>query len=280
MHLCCDLANCSAVLVPSSGSGASLGSLSAGDDSVVLSTRRDSVTGAPVLDWPAPDLPLCDRCGHDCSATLVVTPAEHATCPLCGFSPLSEFYSEVDARDHGGGGRCLMCGCVQTPLHTQCLSCGGVVLDTHTEYYGAFGGYRSRELLVAIGRSLGALVPPSVFHDLLLHGGLDSWEARPIVSSYVRHCRGRFGFARGCSLAYLVAVGYSLGFPSDVVAVIMGHGGLDAACARAVATLVDYRRVRVDRRERARVLGVGVGAHYPPAEAAMATDGVAGSDAP
>ena len=39
------------------------------------------------------------------------------------------------------GGRCLMCGCVQTPLHTQCLSCGGVVLDAHTEYYGAFGGY-------------------------------------------------------------------------------------------------------------------------------------------
>ena len=73
------------------------------------------------------------------------------------------------------------------------------------------------------------------------YGGLDSLEARPIVSSYVLHCRGRFGFARGCSLAYLVAVGYSLGFPGDVVAVIMGHGGLDAACARAVATLVDYR---------------------------------------
>ena len=233
-----------------------------------------------MLSWPAPDLPRCDRCGHDCSVTLATTPAEHAACPLCGFSPLSQFYSEADAYDSGAGGRCLMCGGVQTPLAPQCLGCGGLVLAAHTEYYGAFGGYRSRELLVAIGRSLGALVPPSVFHDLLLHGGLDSWEARPIVASYVRHCRGRFGFARGCSIAYLVAVGYSLGLPSDVVAIVMGHGGLDARSARDVAVLVDYRRVRVACRARARALGEGFGGHYPPAGAMMADDGAAGAGAP
>ena len=210
LHLCCELALCSVAPGPSSDGGASLDSVLGGADSGVLCSTRD-LEGAPLLHWPAPDLPRCDRCGHDCSVTLATTPAEYATCPLCGFFPLSDFYSEVDAYDSGDGGRCLMCGCVQTPLAPQCLGCGGLVLAAHTEYYGAFGGYRSRELLVAIGRSLGALVPPSVFHDLLLYGGLDSWEAKPIVASYVRHCRGRFGFARGCSIAYLVAVGYSLG---------------------------------------------------------------------
>ena len=51
---------------------------------------------------------------------------------------------------------------------SECVGCGGIVLPDGTEYHFAFGGFRSRELLVAIGRSLA--LPRRAYLSVLVAG--------------------------------------------------------------------------------------------------------------
>ena len=145
-------------------------------------TVAPSTIGA--FSWPEPALPACDRCGLDCSAELAHLPASEAGCPRCGWGPLAAFYSEIDAYDEGTGGRCVGCGHVQDPQASQCLSCGALVLPAHTDYYYAFGGFCSRELLVAIGRTLA--LPAGAFAAVLRGGGLEDADADLVALAYGR----------------------------------------------------------------------------------------------
>ena len=161
--------------------------------------------------WPTPDLPRCDRCGLDCSALLLLRPPEHAECPRCSWFPLSDFYSEADAYDHGDGGRCVACGHAQTPLAPQCVGCGGLVLGADTDHYLFFGRFHSRELLVAMGRSLA--LPWRAFAAVLRGGGLQCADAEIVAR------------------AYAMQVGVGRYFPPSALVVAAAHTFAAAATA-------------------------------------------------
>ena len=203
-------------------------------DQVVIVTG--SAAAGRDLDWPEPQLPLCDRCGADCTAELALRAPELASCHRCGWA-LDAPYFEIDAYDMGDGGSCICCGGRQAP-DTQCVGCGACVLSCDTEHYYVFDGWHSREQLLAIAATLA--IEPLPLECLLVDAGMYSLDARSFAVGYARYagyvprehpaymCDYCLVFGRVRPWSSVLALARTWLLPPDVLELVFCAGGLSA----------------------------------------------------